>query len=134
MFSFKPIIPKVTQLMNARIMELQLLREMKTWTTDMRLICANYEAPPSASYRRTLTLARSWNNRAIRSGPQIIGAVWSSGQIAPYNVYVRGPRRGSRRQAQSMRDRGWASITDILNENWPKEKARFAAIVKAGGR
>lgn len=39
-------------------------------------------------YRRTGTLGRSWFRRVRRSSTGATGEIVSSGQIAPYNVYV----------------------------------------------
>lgn len=41
-----------------------------------------------APYRRTGTLKRSWFRRVRRTGAGAVGEVVSSGQIAPYNVWV----------------------------------------------
>ena len=39
-------------------------------------------------YRRTGTLRKSWFRTVQDNGYEVIGLVQSSGQIAPYNVYV----------------------------------------------
>ena len=59
-----------------------VLREMQLYPPQ-RLPRGNREP-----YRRTGTLKRSWFRRVRRVGGGAVGEVVSSGQIAPYNIYV----------------------------------------------
>jgi hypothetical protein len=84
-------------------------------------------------YRRTNTLKRSWSNK-IGWGlvsRALVGEIRSSGNIAPYNKYVRGPIKGAKgkRQAAHMARRGWLSVETIRDEEWPKAERDFRRIL-----
>ncbi len=80
-----------------------------------------------SGYVRTGTLARSWSAKVRASSTRIEGTVGSSGNIAPYNVFVQGekpvpifPRAGWRgvdeldEFVQTRVDRGADAIIDQL--------------------
>lgn len=126
------ILPK-RPVINVNSVQGRLTSEMASFLLDAWRICADYEtpAPEPQVYVRTNTLKRSWS----REGPKwtvrdLVGIVKSSGNIAPYNVYVRGPKHKSPGQAAAMGRRGWQSIDQILAKMWPPQKRRFIAILK----
>lgn len=130
-FRFEAIVPRRKGLVPPGIRK-RLELEMRTLAADLWRICENYETPPPDPrvYVRTNTLKRSWS-RKVEVGRDLVGTVQSSGQIAPYNVYVRGPVKGRKhkRQAAHMRARGWLSVTDIMDVRWPKSRERFRRIM-----
>lgn len=65
-------------------------------------------------------LKGSWSIR----GPHMKGSaleviIGSDSGKAPYNIFVRGPKKGKRHQAARMAARGWRSVTDIKKDYWP---------------
>jgi len=69
-----------------------LTRLITDTTHDGVRFVARYPAQSlvKSGYVRTGTLARSWSARVQTSGRDIEGTVGSSGNIAPYNVFVQG--------------------------------------------
>lgn len=55
------------------------------WLREMRLYPTQR---PNSTYRRTETLHRSWARTVTRVTGGVRGEVFSSGQTAPYNIYV----------------------------------------------
>lgn len=130
MAGWEAILPK-RPVINANTTAGRLYNEMASFLLDAWRTCADYEAPPSETYRRTNTLKRSWSREGPTwKGRDLVGIVKSSGNIAPYNVYVRGPKGGTPGQAAAMGRRGWQSIDQILAKLWPPQKRRFMAILR----
>ena len=127
---FDPIIPRRRKIVDAAKVQRQLEAQMRAYTADTAAICATYEAPPSPDYLRTMTLARSWSKRVFWRGRMLVGIVGSSRQMAPYNIYVRGPKG---QQAAHMAARGWKSVSQIAGETWPKAEKRFRHIIQGAG-
>jgi hypothetical protein len=123
---FEPI--KATgRLINVDKLNTALERQMRSLTADLQRRCANYEAPPSpARYKRTNTLKKSWSRKTYYKAGMLVGEVMSSGQVAPYNVYVRGEEG---QQAKAMAARGWQSVDEIMDDEWPKAEAKFSKII-----
>ena len=90
---------------------------------------ATYPAPGPWVKRRWGTLGRSWQHRVRATTNEIRGEVASQGQIAPYNIYVQGPR-----QKPYHRAHGWRTPKDVLSKLWPKwvQKVRNAVKEAAG--
>ena len=63
-------------------------------------------------YRRTNTLKRSWHRNVTGEGVNIIGRVYSSGQTAPYNIYV----QSSQDQARIHAGR-WRTERELVRDN-----------------
>lgn len=136
---FKPLITtkkvKRGQIIDVDPMELRLRHEFGVLLTDVWTQCATYEvaAPDPEVYVRTNTLKKSWSKRGPRKqGNNFVGKVVSSGQTAPYNVYVRGtknPAEGEG-QAEHMAKRGWLSVTTIADQRWPPARAKMARIMQ----
>lgn len=126
---FEPIVPKKKKVIKTSTLRPHLEMRMSAFTADLQRELADYsDAPPSPNYLRTNTLKRSWDRKAFFwQGNNLFGLVWSSGQIAPYNKWVRG-KKGQ--QAARMAARGWRSITEILNSMWPPVYADFKRIIK----
>jgi len=133
---FEAILPK-RKLIGIKGIRSRLRNELSTFAVDVLREAADYEVPPSLSYTRTNMLKGSWSKRGPRKkGDDFEVAVVSSGShfaergIAPYNVYVRGPKKGERRQAIHMAARGWQTITEIANHYWPKTSRRLRKILQ----
>lgn len=88
-------------------------------------------------YKRTNILKGSWSVQ----GPHVKGGtleviVVSSGSyfegkgVAPYNIFVRGPKKGKRHQSARMAARGWRSVTDIKKDEWPDTLRKITKIVR----
>jgi len=130
MAGFEPILPKRKEVIPAASKGAALRRRMGTLGNDLWRKCADYEAPAPELYVRTNTLKRSWS----KEGPRVTGGVLyvevkSSGNIAPYNVWVRGKKGGSPGQAEKMGKRGWKSIDKIMDEEWPAAEKDFQRIL-----
>lgn len=133
---FDPIQPK-KPVVNTGNMSRDVTTRMRTLTADLQREAMTYEAPPSASYVRTLALKKSWSRKTKMEGGSLLGEVYSSGNVAPYNVYVRGPQigpPGGMRQARAMGRRGWRSVTEIWAEYWPAASADFRRIIMRAGK
>ncbi len=128
---FQPIRPRKSELIKTAQTMAKLEHRMRTFTADLRQRCAEYEVPSSPSYIRTNMLAKSWSRKTYWDGGVLVGVVMSSGQVAPYNRYVRGRRN---QQAARMVARGWQSIDDIMDEEWPKAEQDFKRIFREAGR
>lgn len=103
---------------------------MRAALNDLWRVCATYEAPPGPSYRRTLTLKKSWSKVGPQTqGKDLVGEVRSSGNVAPYNRLVRGAKG---EQAAKMAARGWKSIDEIAADVWPQYQAQAAQVLKGG--
>lgn len=61
-------------------------------------------------YRRTGTLKRSWSAATRVTGTRIEGEIGSSGNIAPYNVFVQGP---DNLRTRYFRNSDWQSVEDL---------------------
>ena len=130
MAGWDPIVPR-KQVANVANIQRKLFNDMSVFLIDANRMCADYEAPPSESYVRTNTLKRSWRKEGPKwEGHDLVGIVTSAGNIAPYNVYVRGSKHTSPGQARAMARRGWLSIDQILAKLWPPQKQRFEAILR----
>lgn len=128
---------------------------MRRLVNDLQRACANYEVPSETSrisfiqrvrskksgrlikrrgkrilgYKRTGTLKKSWSHRvgwSILAGT-LVGEVRSSGNVAPYNKYVRDPLK----QTRVMKQLGWRTTTDIMEEYWPPAERAFERILRA---
>jgi hypothetical protein len=69
------------------------LREMRTYPPPIAMRVSTSASGGARThmgqrYRRTGTLRKSWFRTVQDNGYEVIGLVQSSGQIAPYNVYV----------------------------------------------
>jgi hypothetical protein len=156
---WEAITPRKKGLINSSAKLAAVERRMRALGNDLQRKCATYEAPSSlevtgtkvvtrtsaktgrqyqakvqayTGYRRTNTLKRSWSKQGptwARGGLYVV--VLSSGKIAPYNVFVRGRKRGAKgqRQAKAMAARGWKSIDAIMDEEWPAAKRDFKRIL-----
>jgi len=71
----------------------------------------------SKGYRRTGTLRRSWFQTLSRRGSSFVVVVASSGNVAPYNIYVQGEKET---QSKLMRSRGWISVPESAEEELKK--------------
>jgi hypothetical protein len=153
---FEPIIPKKPITGVTAATEARLMSTFSAGLTRMLNECQAYEAPSTYSksgvytrsfsggkvraykrasgYRRTNTLRRSWSKWGPkRTGSDIVGEVVSAGTIAPYNVYVKGPTEGpGTHQAEKMASRGWRSITEIVDQEWPKIRRELDHILTGG--
>lgn len=80
------------------------------------------KTPGAKPYKRTNSLARSWSAESgvSGSGKSIQAKVISSPALAPYNIYVVGPRTGAKgeRQTAEMRRRNWPAAPDVLEKLW----------------
>jgi hypothetical protein len=56
--------------------------------------------------------------------------VASSGEAAPYNIFVRGPKKGRHHQATRMAAKGWRSVTDIKKDYWPDTERAIRKILQ----
>jgi hypothetical protein len=153
---FDPILPKKPITGVTAATETRLMSAFSNGLKRMLKECQEYEAPSTYSksgvytrsfsggsvraykratgYRRTNTLRRSWSMWGPkRSGRDIVGEVVSRGQMAPYNVYVKGPTEGpGTHQAEKMASRGWRSITEIVDTEWPKIRRELDHILTGG--
>ena len=153
---FEPILPKTPITGVTAATETRLMAAFSAGLMRMLNECKAYEAPSNYSkggvysrsfsggkvraykrasgYRRTNTLKRSWSKRGPkRSGSDIVGEVVSAGSVAPYNVYVKGPTEGQgTHQAEKMAARGWRSITEIVDQEWPKVQRELNDILTHG--
>ncbi len=125
----EPILPKRTTLGVAARRQ-RAVRRLSELGTDLLAEASAYEAPPSESYTRTGTLGKSWSKEGPKTeGSDIVVIVKSSGQIAPYNKYVRGFKAREPKQAERMASRGWLSIDVILQHHWPAARADLVKIL-----
>ena len=115
--------------MNVQATRARLQQRLSRWANDTLAVCQAYEAPPSESYVRTGTLGKSWSKRVNWQGADLVAEVKSSGQVAPYNKYVRGPKLGPKKQAARMAARGWKSVSDIAEQTWPAAEADLQRIL-----
>ncbi len=81
-------------------------------------------------YRRTGTLRRSWFMETKLTGRNLVLLVASSDKIAPYNVYVQGPRDSSPGQTKLHAAHGWPSVPVEANKELPKLQRTIQATVK----
>jgi hypothetical protein len=56
--------------------------------------------------------------------------IGSSGETAPYNIFVRGPKKGKRHQSARMAAKGWRSVTDIKKDYWPETERNIVKILQ----
>lgn len=125
------ILPK-KKLLDAKKKIREAERELSTFGSDLLAECKEYEPPAAPSYRRTMTLSRSWEKEGPRRvGGSIEVAVISSGKVAPYNVYVKGPKREpkNKSQAKHMARRGWRSVDEIMAVLWPRSRRKLKTIL-----
>ena len=137
-------------------LEGKLLNRMKTLTNDLQREAADYEVPSHVqavaykthgisartgrpikrrgkriiAYRRTGTLKKSWSHRVGYGliSRALVGEVRSSGNVAPYNKWVRDPAK----QTRVMQRLGWQTTEAIMSRHWPKARRDFQAIIKSG--
>jgi len=131
----EPIKPKKKKLIDVARIQRKVRNELSTLLINVNRDAADYEVPPPSPevYIRRNRLKQSWSKRGpFWQGRDLIGIVGSSGKTAPYNVFVRGPKKGplGSRQARHMARRGWLSITEIANKHWPSSRRRFIRILK----
>ena len=93
-----------------------VVRMMQRTTAEGQRRIAVY--PPQrlrkSGYRRTGTLKRSWSKKVSSGGNKVEGVVGSNAGIAPYNVWVQGPRKGrGRRQVAIFRRAGWQGVDEL---------------------
>jgi hypothetical protein len=84
-----------------------LLAAAEDTVTDVHLQMQTY--PPKragSSYERRNNLRASWLKRVLDRGGTVIGEVVSSGQVAPYNVWVQ------KHELQAWMHRGYWTNTD----------------------
>ena len=127
---FKPIIPKGIGPRKLAELPRQFEAIMGDFVTGCHVELATY--PPQKAgvrYDRKGTLGRSWQHRVESKANAIVGTVASQGQIAPYNVYVQGPR-----QVKWAKAYGWKQPKDVLEKRWPKAVKAVRAAVKAAAR
>lgn len=127
---FKPIIPK--GIAPRKLMKLysQFESLMGDFVTESHDELATYPRQRAGvEYRRTGSLGRSWQHRVEARRGAIIGTVASQGQIAPYNVYVQGPK-----QVSWAKSYGWKQPKDVVKKRWPKMQGAVRAAVKAASR
>jgi hypothetical protein len=127
---FDPILPKKKDMIGASEKVRKATAALGGFIVDFADRARNYEVPATATYVRTHHLSGSWSHQAPRrKGNDIVGEVRSSARVAPYNIYVRGPKEGpvGKKQAERMARRGWLSITEIADKLWPKARARIQA-------
>jgi len=127
---YKPIIPK--RIGPRKLMKLHKQFEslMGDFVTEAHDDLATYPRQRAGvEYRRTGSLGRSWQHRVEARGGAIVGTVASQGQIAPYNVYVQGPKPVS-----WARPYGWKNVKDVVKKRWPKIQRAVRAAVKAAAR
>ena len=82
-----------------------------------------------SGYARTGTLGRSWSwVPAKRVGDSLVASIGSSGQVAPYNVYVQGSK-----QSRDMARRHWPTARRVVLSLWPPALRQiWAVFVQAG--
>lgn len=127
---YKPIIPKRTGLRKLMKLYAQFESLMGNFVTEAHDELASY--PPrkvGGRYKRTGMLGRSWQHRVEAKRGAIVGTVASAGQIAPYNVYVQGPR-----QVKWAKGYGWKQPKDVIKRRWPKMQRAVRAAIKAAAR
>ncbi len=131
--TFTAILPKRTTLIRADRMKGQLEQRMTELVDTLHDEAQTYEPPPSPNYQRTYKLKRSWGARGTvkYENGDLVGEVTSEGNVAYYNKWVKGKRVV---QLARMRNRGWRSIEDIMEEEWPKAERDFKNIVASAGR
>jgi hypothetical protein len=132
---FEPILPKKKILIDGAGTLRKLTGRMDEFTADLQRRCMEYEPPATSSYRRTNALKNSWSRKTEVKSGVLVGEVMSSSATAPYNIYVRGPKTGTKgnRQAKRMAERGWKSITEIIEDEWPKAERDFRRIIAEAG-
>lgn len=148
---FDPILPR-NPVIEASKKQGQLERRMRRLTNDVWRAEADYEVPPTLEvvaykqrvrsaktgnlvkrrgkrtigYKRTGTLKKSWSRDvSYETGGDLVGEIKSSGKVAPYNVYVRDPKK----QSKVMEKRGWRKADVIFADFWPAARADFKKIL-----
>ncbi len=131
--TFTPIVPKRTKLVDGARTVSQLERRMNELVEMLHVSASSYEAPPTGRYHRTYRLRHSWGEKGTvkYDGDDLVGEVRSSGGVADYNWRVKGKRAVQRKD---FRARGWKSIEDIMEEEWPKAERDFKSIVASAGK
>jgi hypothetical protein len=86
-YKFKGVIP-----LDKKVTEQQFDKAVRLGTDDLGYgMVTDLKKYPvkrkTRSYKRTRTLGRSWFYKSYPVGPKI-GEIFSSGKIAPYNIYV----------------------------------------------
>lgn len=109
--------PRITPIVGRRVIPpsgattTSLRQGLEKVIADGVRFAADYPPKPSHSqYIRTRTLGRSWDRKVETSGILLVGVVFSNGNIAPYNLWVQGPRQRDFHQVT-----GWHSIDDIAD-------------------
>lgn len=112
----KPLIPKpLLNIRSSRVISeltMALDRLGAEAMTDL-----TYYPPqlPGTSYVRTYRLQASWHREyAHQQSGTLRTAVYSEGQIAPYNDDVQGPN-----QTRDMRRRNWRQYSYPIYKRWP---------------
>ncbi len=124
--AFTPILPKRSPV-NPGDVNRRLRLRMTTLVNDLWRTAANYEPAGVPSYTRTGTLKKSWSREVRQDGGGLLGIVQSSGNAAPYNKYI----RGTKTQVKWAKARGWRTIKDILDEEWPEARRDFEKILQS---
>lgn len=85
-----------------------------------RILTTYPPPPPNSTYRRTLTLGRSWFTRTIGSGLDTAVEIYSAGNMAPYNRKVQSRpeqariHRGRWPTAQGVAEQSRQQVTQFL--------------------
>lgn len=116
------VIPFKKDIINARRFAVDARKYVIELDAEaVRLFSEDYgRVPPSASYRRTGTLARGWR----APGKLVLGADFSLTRTNPvkYAAFVQGQKS---RQARVMARKGWRSSTEVLKLAEQKANRRF---------
>jgi len=118
---FEPIKPSKARISNLGKVRSRALDTMSDFVVEAQTILQPYPAPGPWVKKRTNTLQRSWHHEVKSAGQAVEGIVASQGQIAPYNVYVQGPRQKAYHRAH-----GWKTPKDAI----PQLRAKFEGRVK----
>lgn len=133
--TFTPILPSRPKLIDGDRMAQQLEARMRTFADKLHERGQDYEAPPTEHYRRTFKLKRSWGAMAtVRwENGNLIGEAISKGSAVgdARNWKVKGPRA---MQRADFRGRGWKSIDDIMEDEWPRAEQEFKNIIVNAGK
>ena len=75
---------------------------------------ATYPSQSSTTYRRTGTLGRLWGAAQPEFNAQGNGFQARIGNATPYGPFVQGGSDDSPSQTQTMADKGWANVADVI--------------------
>ncbi len=115
----------------------QLVRMVRNTGADGKRFIAKYPAQrlTASGYVRTGTLKRSWSNTTRAGLTKIEGTVGSSDRIAPYNIWVQGPNKGTgKRQVLRFRAAGWQGVDDLSKMLQTRVEREADAIIERATR